>query len=244
MLRNLFVGFLSILTLLWIAAPSAYAQKDAGSIVGTVTDASGAVVVAARVTVTSVDQGTQLVVATNGEGYYVASPLKIGQYQVTVEKAGFKKAVAGPITVNVQSRVSTDFALQVGQADEVVNVKSTAPLLETETSDLGQVIDQQRIETLPLNGRNYAQLALLGAGVAPSGGDVASSEGDRPRSMSTAATVMTVRAEGASSRTCSRLERWKNRERSSPPPVRATASPTTAVSVPAMSRIDDATKST
>ena len=86
-----------------------------------------------------------IVVTTNESGDYVASPLKIGNYQVTVEKAGFKKAVAGPITVNVQSRVSNDFTLEVGQPDEIVNVKATAPLLETETSDLGQVIDKDRI---------------------------------------------------------------------------------------------------
>jgi hypothetical protein len=167
MLRSHYLRFVSLFILLLCAAVPAFAQKDAGSILGTVKDPSGAVIVGARVTVTDVDRGTSTVVTTNESGDYVASPLKIGNYQITVEKAGFKKAVAGPVTVNVQSRVSNDVTLEVGQPDEVVQVKATAPLLETETSDLGQVIDKDRIVNLPLNGRNYAQLALLGAGVAP-----------------------------------------------------------------------------
>ena len=167
MLRSHYLRFISLFALLLCAALPASAQKDTGSILGTVKDPSGAVIVGARVTITDADRGTNLVVTTNESGDYVASPLKIGTYQITVEKAGFKKAVAGPVTVNVQSRVSNDVTLEVGQPDEIVNVKATAPLLETETSDLGQVIDKDKIVNLPLNGRNYAQLALLGAGVAP-----------------------------------------------------------------------------
>jgi hypothetical protein len=167
MFRSPYLRFISVLIASLVFSLPAVAQKDAGSIVGTVKDSSGAVIVDARVTVEDIDRGTQVVVTTNGTGDYVAGPLKIGQYRVTVEKSGFKKAVAEPVVVNVQARVSTDFSLEVGHADEVVKVTSAAPLLETETSDLGQVIDKQRILTLPLNGRNYAQLALLGAGVAP-----------------------------------------------------------------------------
>jgi hypothetical protein len=142
------------------------AQKDAGAIVGLVRDSSGAVVSGAKVTVTETDRGTELTLSTNNAGEYVASPLHIGHYTVTVEKQGFKKAVAGPVEVNVQARVAVDVQLQPGAATEVIVVKSQGPQLETETSDLGQVVDSQRINALPLNGRNYAQLALLGAGVA------------------------------------------------------------------------------
>jgi hypothetical protein len=78
-----------------LAAPLS-AQKDAGAIVGLVRDASGAVVADAKVTVTDVDRGIELALSTNDQGEYVASPLRIGHYTVTVEKAGFKKAVAGP----------------------------------------------------------------------------------------------------------------------------------------------------
>ena len=151
--------FLALATPLW-------AQKDAGAIVGQVHDPSGAVVAGAKVTVTDLDRGTQLIVSSNDQGEYVASPLRIGRYNVSVEKQGFKKAVAGPVEVNIQDRVSVDLKLQPGMATEVVTVSSERPQLETETSELGQVVDAQRINALPLNGRNYAQLALLGTGVA------------------------------------------------------------------------------
>jgi len=145
-----------------------WAQKDAGGIAGTVKDASGGVIAGAKVVVTDVDHGITFTVKTNGVGEYVASPLKVSRYTVTVEQPGFKKAVAGPFPLDVQQRLAVDITLQVGRPDEIVKVTSTAPLLETETSDLGQVINGQRAVALPLNGRNYAQLALLGAGVVPS----------------------------------------------------------------------------
>jgi hypothetical protein len=142
------------------------AQKDAGAIVGLVRDTSGAVVGGAKVTVADADRGTELALTTNSAGEYVASPLHIGHYTVSVEKQGFKKAVVGPVEVNVQDRLSIDVRLQPGATTEVIVVTGQGPQLETETSDLGQVVDSQRINALPLNGRNYAQLALLGAGVA------------------------------------------------------------------------------
>ena len=142
------------------------AQKDAGAIVGLVRYPSGAVVSGAKVTVTDVDRGIVLTLSTNDNGEYVASPLRIGRYSVTVAKEGFKKAVAGPVQVNIQDRVGVDLKLDPGMATEVVAVTGERPQLETETSELGQVVDSQRINALPLNGRNYAQLALLGAGIA------------------------------------------------------------------------------
>ncbi len=156
---------LLVLMFLLLAAPL-WAQKDAGAIVGVVRDASGALVAGAKVTVTDVDRGTRLVLSTNSEGEYVASPLRIGHYNVMVEQKGFKRAVAGPIEVNIQDRVGVDLKLETGAATETVTVTGERPQLETETSELGQVVDSQRINALPLNGRNYAQLALLGVGVA------------------------------------------------------------------------------
>ena len=143
------------------------AQKDAGAIVGQVRDSTGAVVTDAKVVVTDVDRGIEMTFTTNGEGGYVASPLRIGRYSVTVERQGFKKAVAGPVQVNIQDRVSVDLKLEPGVATETMTITSQRPQLETETSELGQVVDSRRINALPLNGRNYAQLALLGTGVAP-----------------------------------------------------------------------------
>jgi len=166
--RSLRFGFPSFLILSFLLAfnTRSLAQKDAGAIVGLVRDASGAVVAGAAVTVTDADRGTTVILSTNNQGEYVADPLHIGRYTVSVEKQGFKKAVAGPVQVNIQDRVSVDIQLQPGAATEVMMVTGQGPQLETETSDLGQVVDSQRINALPLNGRNYAQLALLGAGVA------------------------------------------------------------------------------
>jgi hypothetical protein len=144
------------------------AQKDAGSIVGTIRDASGRTVAGARITVRDVDRGTSSDATSNEAGEYVASPLRIGRYTVSVEKAGFKTAIAGPVELKVQDRLAVDVTLEVGAVAEKVIVRATIQQLETETSDLGQVVDSRRISTLPLNGRNYAQLAQLGAGVAPS----------------------------------------------------------------------------
>jgi hypothetical protein len=149
-------------------AGSAWAQKDTGAIEGTVKDPSGRVVVGAKVKVTDVDRGEETDTVTNAVGEYTASPLKVGRYKVTVEKSGFKTAIAGPVTVEVQEHPTVDVTLQVGMVDETVSVTAQNPLLETETSDLGQVVSGERAVALPLNGRNYAQLALLGAGVAPS----------------------------------------------------------------------------
>ena len=163
--RWLFALFLAALLL---SGTNTWAQKDTGAITGTVKDASGGVVVGANVHVTDADRGTEIDVVTNEVGEYTVSPLKVGRYKVTVEKPGFKTALAGPVVVEVQEHPSVNVVLQVGHADETVKVTTQSPLLETETSDLGQVISGDRAVTLPLNGRNYAQLALLGAGVVPS----------------------------------------------------------------------------
>ncbi len=162
------VLFITLLLLLLFSCASAWAQKDTGAIAGTVKDPSGAVVAGAKVRVTDIDRGTEIDTVTNEVGEYTVSPLKVGRYKVAVEKPGFKTALAGPVVVEVQERPSVNVMLEVGHADETVTVTTQSPLLETETSDLGQVVSGDRAVTLPLNGRNYAQLALLGAGVVPS----------------------------------------------------------------------------
>jgi hypothetical protein len=145
-----------------------WAQKDTGSIVGTVKDPSGALVIGAKVTVTDVDRGQTFTTTTTETGEYVASSLRVGRYTVTVEKTGFKKAVSEPVDLDVQQRAAVNIKLEVGRQTEQVLVTGAAPLLETETSELGQVVDSRRAANLPLNGRNFAQLALLTAGTSPS----------------------------------------------------------------------------
>jgi len=154
--------------LLLVLASVAWGQKDMGSVVGTVRDTSGAAVAGAKVIITDADRGTSFETTTNMTGEYVASPLLVGRYNITVEKQGFKKAIVGPVVLNVQSRLAIDVTLQVGQFTETIVVTSEGPQLETETSELGQLVSGRTATTLPLNGRNFAQLAQLAAGVAPS----------------------------------------------------------------------------
>ena len=157
------------LSLLFLAfAGSVSAQKDTGSIVGTVKDSSGALIPEAKITVEETEKGTTFVTSSDASGEYVASPLNVGRYKVTVEKQGFKTAVAGPIELDVQQRAVVNVTLQVGEMLIKVEVNTAAPLLETETSELGQVVNNRQVVNLPLNGRNFAQLALLTAGTTPS----------------------------------------------------------------------------
>lgn len=151
-----------------LAGSLCFAQKDSGSIVGTVKDPTGAVVSNASVQVTDVERAQTFRTTTNESGEFVASPLRVGRYSVTVEKGGFKKSVSEVVELNVQGRVAVNMTLQVGSTSEEVLVTGTAPLLETETSELGQIVDRKRVTNLPLNGRNFAQLALLSTGTAPS----------------------------------------------------------------------------
>jgi hypothetical protein len=144
----------------------AWAQKDAANIVGTVEDPSGAVVPGAQVTATDVDRGTSFVTSTGGSGNYVAGPLKIGRYSVKVSKKDFKTMVIGPFDLQVGQRREVNVKLELGEVMQSVRVKAV-PALESQNSDLGQVIDNRTILDLPLNGRNFSQLALLSAGIAP-----------------------------------------------------------------------------
>ncbi len=140
------------------------AQVDRGSIVGLVTDPAGARVEGAQVTVTNLAANQSIVLTTDGAGQYAADLLRIGGYSITVEKSGFQKAVQSSVDVGVNQTVRVDIALRVGSATESVQVTGAAPLLQTEASSLGTIETERRISELPLNGRNFIQLAYLGPG--------------------------------------------------------------------------------
>jgi hypothetical protein len=158
--------FVAILYTALCTGGMAWAQKDAASILGTVEDPSEAVVPGAQITITDVDRGTSIVTSTNRYGDYRASSLKIGRYTVKVSNKGFKTLVIGPFDLQLGQRKEVNVKLQIGEAVQSVRVNAV-PTLETQTSDLGQVIDNRTINDLPLNGRNFSQLALLSAGIAP-----------------------------------------------------------------------------
>src|SRR5438093_3991160 len=160
-MRKFFLAFLLL------AATPAPAQQDMGVITGIVTDSSGAAAPGARVTVTNRDTNETQSTGTDVSGSYTVGPLRIGSYDVAVEMTGFKKAVWPAIALHAQSRVRADFRLEVGGVAETVTVTTEAPLLQSETSSLSQVVDQRQIRDLPLNGRNFQQLAWQTAGVMP-----------------------------------------------------------------------------
>jgi hypothetical protein len=155
------------LMLVFSLAP-VFAQTTAGSMVGTVYDPSGGLIAGAQVTLTNMDTGIATRTITNAAGEYVVTPLPIGRYSVAVEAKGFKTSVRNDVTVNVQDRVRVDASLEVGSMSETVHVEAETPLLQTDTSYLGQVVESQRIVDLPLNGRYFSRLAVLTAGTAPS----------------------------------------------------------------------------
>jgi hypothetical protein len=141
------------------------AQVDTGSITGTVTDSSGAVVNGAKVTITNEGTGTTLSTTTGAEGIYNFSPVRIGNYKLEASAAGFKKEAQTHIAVDVSARVLINFKLQPGSVGETVEVTSAAPVLQSEDASVGQVVDQRSVNNLPLNGRNFTFLAQLAAGV-------------------------------------------------------------------------------
>ena len=143
-------------------------QVDTGTVSGTVTDPSGAVIPAARVVVKNLDTNAQAVLETNVSGLYTAPALRPGRYEVTITKEGFQPQKSQPFDLRVQDRAEVNFQLQLGATSSEITVSAVAPLLESETSSLGQVIQDKVVTDLPLNGRNYIQLATLTAGALPS----------------------------------------------------------------------------
>ena len=144
---------------------SASAQVERASIVGTVTDKSGAVVPEALIRVTSEATNATLEVVTGESGNYSAPNLVPGSYTITAAKSGFSRAVVKAFVVQVGQAARLDVTMDVGSVDATVEVVAAAPLLQTEDSTVGQVIAAAPIAALPLNGRNFVQLAILAPGV-------------------------------------------------------------------------------
>src|SRR5215470_5540479 len=157
------------------------AQFETSEVLGTVRDSSSSPVPKASVTLLNQDTGVEAKATTDEAGNYDFFNVKAGRYTVTVEHAGFSKATAADISVNVNARQRVDLALQVGAVTESVNVASAAAVLETDTSEHGQVISSEAVAELPLNGRNYADLALLSTNTVKSPIAVSFSPSGTPR---------------------------------------------------------------
>ena len=161
--------FVSIISLLLIAGP-AFAQSNTGEIAGTVHDAQGAVVPGATITITSTETGLVRTASTPDNGAFRFPALPSGIYALSAEKSGFAVAKLARIEVRVNEVSTAEVALAVAQSTQTVTVESSVTLTDTESAHLGGVINESQVTTLPLNGRNFAQLALLNAGVSASGG--------------------------------------------------------------------------
>jgi hypothetical protein len=169
--------FLGGLVGLALCSLSLFGQAGTGEITGSVTDSSGAVVSGATVTLTNPSTGGQRTVQSNSEGLYSFPALTPGTYTLKVEMTGFGAQVRNDVLLQVGQVAAIPFALQVGNVAEVIEVTGGAPVLETESTSVGTVIENKRIVELPLNGRNYLQLASLTPGVTTNG--PASSQGQQ-----------------------------------------------------------------
>lgn len=151
--------------LAWLAVAALLAQYDTASVLGTVTDPSGAVVTGVRVTLENVRTGVRQDSMTDADGNYTFVNQRIGEYRVSAEAKGFKPVQSDIFTLTVNARQRVNLALEVGDVSQTVAVTAVAEALETDSSDRGQVIQRAAIVNLPLNGRAYADLALLSPGV-------------------------------------------------------------------------------
>ncbi|PWU05945.1 MAG: hypothetical protein C5B51_13370 [Terriglobia bacterium] len=154
-----------------------------GEITGDVRDASGGVIVGAAIQVTNTGTGAQRTTTSNASGVYTFPSLQPGTYNIGVSLAGFQSITRNGLELQVQQTARVDFALELGQTSQTVNVSAGAPLLTTENATVGSVIENKRIVDLPLNGRNFLQLVSLSPNVTSGFGDNASASrivgGDR-----------------------------------------------------------------
>jgi hypothetical protein len=162
---------LILLTLLAVSG-RLYAQAGAtGTILGTVSDSTGAIVPNANVTVTNTATGAKVRMTTSSSGDYQASSLNPGSYSVSAEMAGFQRSLTSAFTLAVDQKIRVNVALKTGAVTETVEVMAQALALDTDSSAIGQLVSQKQVEELPLNGRNFMQLLLLGAGAVTVGGE-------------------------------------------------------------------------
>src|ERR1700730_4550170 len=158
------LGVVSIAVLILLAIP-AVAQLPTATILGTAKDSSGGVLPNTTVTITNVDTGVKRVVTTGDDGFYRAPELAVGNYEVRGEHAGFKTDTRKGITLEVTQQAVINLTFEVGSEAQQVIVTSEAPMINTQDATLGVIVNETKMTELPLNGRNYIDLALLQPGV-------------------------------------------------------------------------------
>ncbi len=156
---RVFVGLLAVASV----GAMAWAQATTAQISGTVKDQSGAVLPGVEITVTQTATGAKRSAVSNETGNYVLASLPLGPYMLEAALPGFKSYVQSGIVLQVDASPTINVVLQVGQVTEQVEVQANAALVETHSSGLGTVVDNQRVVELPLNGRNVTELVFLAA---------------------------------------------------------------------------------
>ena len=189
----MFRSLLAVLFTLWLGCSLANAQISSATIVGTVKDASGAAVADAIVEVKNLATQTSRSTNTGAGGEYVLSELSAAHYSLTIRKTGFKTFSAPDVELQVAQRAMIDAALEVGAIEQQVNVSAAAPIIDTATSSLGQVVDTNVVEQMPLNGRSFWQLTALTPGATYNPGG----QGTRTGGSSIRSSVVAVYVNGA-----------------------------------------------
>lgn len=161
------MGFVKLICVLILGASWANAQIVSGTITGSVKDASGGAIPGAQVSAVNENTNFNRETRSNEAGDFNFANLPPGRYRVTASHPGFKSGVVANIELLIDQTARADLKLEVGQINEQVTVQGSAVLLDTDTPTIGQVIEQKPIQDLPLNGRNFLQLASLSAGVIP-----------------------------------------------------------------------------
>ena len=151
--------------LLFLLPLSLAAQNITGSLLGNITDPSGAPIARASVEITNIDTNQSVKSDTDTAGLYQSLYLRPGPYRIRVNAPGFKQSLRDRVTIQVESTIRADFQLQLGEASSTVTVTGEAPLVDSESASLGQAVSTRAVEELPIQGRNIFDLAGLTAGV-------------------------------------------------------------------------------
>ena len=160
-----------------LGAVRLFSQADTGSITGTLTDATGAVVPGVKISIIAASTNHEETITTDNAGRYSSGPLRPGQYRIEAERAGFKHLVSENIVLEIQQTAVMNFTMEVGGVQQEVTVTTAPPLIQTTDASQGSVIGAERVANLPLNGRDYLQLSLLSEGTLPPPGQARNATG-------------------------------------------------------------------
>ena len=159
-------SFCTTIVVVLLSAGAAFGQVGSGALTGVIRDQSGAAMPGVTVTITDAATGRQRVAVSSSDGVYAAASLSPGGYRVAIELTGFRAVTRDGIRVTTGEVTRIDFEMAVGVVTDIVTVTAEAPALRSERASLGHVVEQERIQQLPLNGRTFITLAALAPGVA------------------------------------------------------------------------------